>query len=322
MVGLEPEHGRGRLRASRCSVAIQCRPVDLRRPGVAALALHARRHQGLRARPRRVPRLGAPGRVQLAGATANSPKAPDDPGRGLQPGLLVQRDHARELDGRRLTFTHAAPPAHLVASVAYTVRAGDRAVRLLLAEQHHQAGRRLLLLARPGRGYGAQQVGACVMRTKNPANPASWRAWDGTGYNVQFIDPYTNPQPPEQHVCTPVAFPEIEKMVAEPHLQHVLREVPAGRADEPLRPGHGRSRLRLLLLDLDRPDHTGATGTLLMEAELPVDLSCGDDDPVPYPVVLESGQHRRATSRPRARQTYLYFTRFNYVQLPPTSTWT
>ena len=61
--------------------------------------------------------------------------------------------------------------------------------------------------------FGAQQIGACEARTKNPTNPASWRGWDGTGYNVQFIDPYTNPAPPEQHVCAPVAWPEIEKMV-------------------------------------------------------------------------------------------------------------
>jgi len=35
-------------------------------------------------------------------------------------------------------------------------------------------------------GYtGLQQRGACIMRSEAPEEPASWRAWDGQGYNVQ-----------------------------------------------------------------------------------------------------------------------------------------
>lgn len=35
-------------------------------------------------------------------------------------------------------------------------------------------------------GYnGLQQRGACIMRSTDPTNPASWRAWDGLGFNVQ-----------------------------------------------------------------------------------------------------------------------------------------
>jgi len=35
----------------------------------------------------------------------------------------------------------------------------------------------------------------CVMRTQTLGNPASWRAWDGVGYNLQMTSPYTGPAP-------------------------------------------------------------------------------------------------------------------------------
>lgn len=36
-----------------------------------------------------------------------------------------------------------------------------------------------------------QEWGAGIMRTNNLSDPTSWRGWDGTGYNVQFVNPYT-----------------------------------------------------------------------------------------------------------------------------------
>ena len=43
--------------------------------------------------------------------------------------------------------------------------------------------------------------GMCVMRTQTLGDPTSWRAWDGTGFNLQMANPYTGSgaQP-----CTPV----------------------------------------------------------------------------------------------------------------------
>ena len=50
-------------------------------------------------------------------------------------------------------------------------------------------------------GFGAQKRGVCVMRTRDLADPASWRAWDGTGYNVPFTQ---HTKDPETHVCAPL----------------------------------------------------------------------------------------------------------------------
>jgi hypothetical protein len=51
----------------------------------------------------------------------------------------------------------------------------------------------------------AQPGGDCIMRTQHLDAPGSWRAWDGKGYNLAFIDPYpTAPADPAMHVCTTV----------------------------------------------------------------------------------------------------------------------
>lgn len=50
--------------------------------------------------------------------------------------------------------------------------------------------------------------GSCLARTTNLTDPSSWRAWDGSGFNVRFVNPYTytfTPSDPEQaHICKPV----------------------------------------------------------------------------------------------------------------------
>jgi hypothetical protein len=53
--------------------------------------------------------------------------------------------------------------------------------------------------------YGAQQGGACLMRTKTLEDPRSWRGWDGRDFTVRFIDPYRERVDDEKrHVCAPV----------------------------------------------------------------------------------------------------------------------
>jgi hypothetical protein len=65
----------------------------------------------------------------------------------------------------------------------------------------------MLLIAEP---YKAQRSGTCLMRTKDLADPASWRAWDGAGFTARFIDPYIEPSAtPGTHACQPVSKDEI-----------------------------------------------------------------------------------------------------------------
>lgn len=39
-------------------------------------------------------------------------------------------------------------------------------------------------------GWGNQPYGACLFRTTDPADPAGWRAFDGTTFSIAYADPY------------------------------------------------------------------------------------------------------------------------------------
>ena len=52
-----------------------------------------------------------------------------------------------------------------------------------------------------------QSAGVCLFRSRDPADPTSWRAWTGTGYTAAFPDPYAKPVRATA-TCAPVApFP-------------------------------------------------------------------------------------------------------------------
>lgn len=48
----------------------------------------------------------------------------------------------------------------------------------------------------------------CIARTSNIDDPTSWRGWDGSGYTVTFVNPYTYPftgtDTRESHLCSPL----------------------------------------------------------------------------------------------------------------------
>lgn len=63
-------------------------------------------------------------------------------------------------------------------------------------------------------GYRAQKRGVCLIRTRTLDDPASWRAWDGTGFGAAFVDPFRDAVgDPAAHVCEPVAQRLIGRMI-------------------------------------------------------------------------------------------------------------
>jgi hypothetical protein len=50
-----------------------------------------------------------------------------------------------------------------------------------------------------------QQSGTCMMRTRDLTDPAAWRAWGGSTYDVVLsANPYTDPAiDPARHICAP-----------------------------------------------------------------------------------------------------------------------
>jgi hypothetical protein len=51
---------------------------------------------------------------------------------------------------------------------------------------------------------GSQTGGICVARSTDVSDPASWRAWDGSGFNVRLAGPYRDPAAAGAHTCAPV----------------------------------------------------------------------------------------------------------------------
>ena len=112
---------------------------------------------------------------------------------------------AESVDGG-FSFTQPPPPKNLVASLpnaydppGHPGPAGyQQPSNILKVGSYYYA----MIFAWP---YQAQKLGSCMLRTANPFDPGSWRAWDGSDYTIQFVNPYTEHGfVPAQHVCTPV----------------------------------------------------------------------------------------------------------------------
>lgn len=63
--------------------------------------------------------------------------------------------------------------------------------------------------------YQLQDWGAGLLRTDDVTDPTSWRGWDGTGFNVEFVNPYTaTGYDPADKILAPVSRDNIGKMCA------------------------------------------------------------------------------------------------------------
>ncbi|WP_197711185.1 hypothetical protein [Azospirillum brasilense] len=96
-------------------------------------------------------------------------------------------------------------PARYVAGVPYRFR-GDLGKRAGLFAPSNIVERDGWYYAMAfAEAIGAQKRGVCLMRTRDLADPASWRAWDGGDFTVRFRDPYTQGEAdPNESVCAPL----------------------------------------------------------------------------------------------------------------------
>ena len=90
------------------------------------------------------------------------------------------------------TYTHTTAPSHLVAASPYQspyptthVPFGIFGGSNIIEKDGYYY--KLVQLE----AYKLQDYGVGVLRTTNLSDPTSWRGWDGTGYNVTFVNPYT-----------------------------------------------------------------------------------------------------------------------------------
>ncbi|PWC90896.1 hypothetical protein TSH100_02465 [Azospirillum sp. TSH100] len=206
-------------------------------------------------------------------------------------------------DGGASFRLSAAPPNHSVATLPYPYGGdvGQRTGYFAPSNIVRNGGHWYAFLW--AERFGAQQRGACLMQTDNLADPQSWRGWDGKSYSVRFVHEAGAGDPPNAHVCAPVA-PDI--------LQGTVRSVVRHRA----------SGLFIATLAMTRDGRTGIWTTtsrdlvswskpeLLWTTPLLFRYGCGDAAAFDYPALLDPASQSR-NFEDVGNSAYVYMTRLN-----------
>jgi hypothetical protein len=126
---------------------------------------------------------------------------------------MISLTYAVSTDGGK-TFTQPPAPDHLLADLPY--RYDPDAMRAIWQPSN--------IVKNPRDGYYYALVqrdehladnstnlqGTCVMRTQTLDDPTSWRAWDGNGFDMRFIDPYVDTgADPAAHTCQVVSLDQV-----------------------------------------------------------------------------------------------------------------
>jgi hypothetical protein len=235
---------------------------------------------------------------------------------GTQPGTCVQTDpsscwynaitFAHSDDGGR-SFKQPPPPGQLVAASTYHYRPGVAPTGIFSPSN--------IVRARDGYYYAlvvsrtpGGLTGSCLIRTGDPFEPSSWRAWDGSGFGIRFTDPYRS-TPGAARPCAPIATFEIagmhESLTYNTYLdRYLLVGLAALRAP-------GGKVVTGVYFSLSSDLIHWSRRKLIMEATSIHTFDCGGPDPIAYPSVIDPRSDSR-TFATTGRRPYLYYTRFNY----------
>ncbi len=203
------------------------------------------------------------------------------------------------------TFTQPTAPAQLVAAIPYQFSM-DGPNGYFAPSNVVRAGNGYFYAFVRAEEKGLQQFGACLMRTRNLSDPASWRGWNGSAFAVQFRSPYIGTLNPAQHVCAPVDFLSIgtitESLTYNTYLKKWMllgNSVGDPAFNKP--PGVYYS------LSDDLLNWTNAA--LLMEAEIRWGADCVKPDPIKDPSILDPASTSRnfETVGQRAQLFYTHY---------------
>ncbi len=155
--------------------------------------------------------------------------------------------------------------------------------------------------------YGGSVRGTCVLRTRTPGIPSSWRGWDGASFAIRFRSAYATAG---GSFCAPVARAEIGEMTESLTYNLRLRRFLLVGVSNPYDAGRGRQVWGIYYsVSADLLNWTPRR--LLLEVPTIHNYVCGGADPIAYPSVIDPSSPSRTFSTSDAR-VYLYFTRYNY----------
>ncbi len=113
------------------------------------------------------------------------------------------------------TYTQAASPDHFLAGIPYQYQYGAPMGVFGGSSPVYNSADGYYYAMVHLESYELQEWGAGVMRTQTLSDVNSWRGWDGTGFNVSFVDPYNETVgEPADHIMAPVSRDNIGKMSA------------------------------------------------------------------------------------------------------------
>jgi hypothetical protein len=203
------------------------------------------------------------------------------------------------------SYASPPPPSQLVASVPYTYvpetgRWGLFSTSNVLEKDGYYY---VMVLVRP---YLAQRGGTCLMRTKTLGDPASWRAWDGAGFTVRFVNPYLEPSAsPTAHVCQPVSNLEIGQLQRSLTYNSYLNKFFVIGIEEKFDPAR-QAAVRGIYYSFSDDLIHWSDRQLLIEA--PSTCVIGGQTPMTYPSVIDPQSTRRNFDSV-GRTGHLYYTR-------------
>jgi hypothetical protein len=208
------------------------------------------------------------------------------------------------------TFTHTTPPSHLVAGSPIRWVRGNGPIGFF-QPSHIVKGQDgwHYLIARVMGGSSPQPLGSCVLRTRNVADPTSWRGWSGSGFTVTFPSPYLNTLDPAEHVCQPANIGTLSESLG--WSTYFKKWVLVGSADN----ADGVSGPGFYLFTSDDLINWGPA-QLLMKAELPWTWQCSDGPFYRDPSLLDP-QSKTRNFDTMGQRPYLFFTRFNINSCSP-----
>jgi hypothetical protein len=188
------------------------------------------------------------------------------------------------------TFQQVAPaPNHLVAALPYPYWPDSGRYGVFSPSNMLERNGYLYTFLLISQGFKQQAAGACVMRTREQDldDPHSWRAWDGTGWNVRFINPYLeSPEPISRHICEPVDSETIGTMQRSIVYNTALNKYILVGTGAKFDPARGADVNGFFYSTSDDLIHWSER-QLLMEVATPRSHICGGPDERVYPSFID-----------------------------------
>ncbi len=207
------------------------------------------------------------------------------------------------------TYSAPAPPDNLVSAVPPRPTIDDSRTGLAAPSNPIKKGSYYYHLSLIQ--SDKQDVGVCVMRTRDIADPQSWRGWDGSAFSVRFRNAfYENVTPLRTHTCEAASYENILGMSRSVTYNTALGKYVLTGSAVKFEPSQSRYVYGFFFSTSDDLVHWSMR-QLIMEAPSLISHQCGGPDALAYPSLIDHDSSDR-NFRITDATAYLYYVRLHY----------